>query len=151
MAEIRYLLSSPSRSATRDSQDAWGYPAPEATIWRLIGLNNRELGRSAQAYVDPPSCRAGIGFLRRQLDHLDQRVWCDGGRWQWRLELNARPVATSGRGYARRREAEFNLAQFLAAAPQARIPGAPRPLPVRPEPAAQSAPVAASLTNEAAG
>ncbi|MGQ0626315.1 MAG: hypothetical protein ACT4PP_16915 [Sporichthyaceae bacterium] len=129
MGEPRYLLAVQARRPRRDAVTGTILaPDPETprigTIWRLLGPNNRELGRSAQAYSDAATARAGIGFLRRQLDHLDARVGCDsGGTWTWRLDLDGRPVAIAARSYQRRREATFNLAQFLAAAPTARAPG----------------------------
>lgn len=129
MGESRYLLAVQTRRPQRDAVTGVILAPDRATprvgtIWRLLGPNNREIGRSAQAYTDAPTAKAGIGFLRRQLDHLEARVGCDqSGAWTWRLDLDGRPVAIAARSYQRRREAAFNLAQFLAAAPVARAPG----------------------------
>jgi hypothetical protein len=148
VAEPRFLLGVQSAAGRRERavRVGWAAASQPCFVWRLVGPNNRELGRSAQAYVDAAACRAGISFLRRQLDHLETRVWCDDStRWLWRLELNGTPVATSARAYMRRREAAFNLEQFLAAAPGAASPGAPKSPPA---PAASPAP---PLAGEAAG
>lgn len=126
MAEPRYLLGVQSVAGRREraARVGWAAASEPCFVWRLVGANNREIGRSAQAYADAAACRAGISFLRRQLDHLETRVWSDDTmRWLWRLDLNGQPVATSARAYMRRREAIFNLEQFLAAAPLAAAPG----------------------------
>ena len=126
MAEPRFLLGVQSAAGRRERaiRVGWAAASQPCFVWRLVGPNNREIGRSAQAYVDAAACRAGISFLRRQLDHVEPRVWCDESmRWLWRLELNGQPVAHSARAYMRRREAVFNLEQFLAAAPTAAAPG----------------------------
>lgn len=132
MAEPRFLLGVQSAAGRRDRaiRDGWAALAEPAFIWRLVGPNNRELGRSAQAYTDASACRAGVSFLRRQLGSLEPRVWCDeAARWLWRLELNGTPVATSSRAYMRRRESLFNLEQFLTAVPVAMSLGAAKPAP----------------------
>jgi hypothetical protein len=129
VAEPRFLLGVQSSAGRRERaiRVGWADAAKPCFVWRLVGPNNRELGRSAQAYTDAAACRAGISFLRRQLDHLEARVWCDEStRWLWRLDLNGTPVANSARAYMRRREAVFNLEQFLAAVPGAASPGVPR-------------------------
>ncbi|HVE26343.1 MAG TPA: hypothetical protein VNC22_13105, partial [Sporichthya sp.] len=88
-------------------------------------------------------------FLRRQMGHLEVRVWCDETtRWLWRLDLHGTPVATSARAYMRRREAIFNLDQFLAAVPGANSPGLPGAAPAVPRTHAAAAP---PLTSEVAG
>lgn len=148
MAEPRFLLGVQSAAGRRELavRAGWAAAAQPCFIWRLVGPNNRELGRSSQAYTDAAACRAGISFLRRQLDHLQARVWCDDtSRWVWRLELNGRPVATSARAYMRRREAQFNLEQFLAAVPIGVSPG------VRPGKAEPPSAVSIPLTSEVAG
>ena len=147
MAEPRYLLGVQSAAGRRERavEVGWASASQPCFVWRLVGANNRELGRSAQAFTDAATCRAGISFFRRQLDHLETRVWCDGnGRWVWRLDLHGQPVATAARAYMRRREAAFNLAQFLAAARAASAPTIGQPAPAQP-----IAPPA--LTGEVAG
>lgn len=150
VAEPRFLLGVQSAAGRRElaAQSGWAVAARPCYVWRLVGPNNRELGRSAQAFTDPATCKAGVSFLRRQLDHLEARVWCDDtARWLWRMELNGTPVATSARAYMRRREAQFNLAQFLAAVPLATSPGMQTAPPAQAAHAAPAPPVA----SEAAG
>ena len=126
MAEPRFLLSGQIR---RESGrvcrpfDTWaGEPIP--TLWRLVGANNREIGRAAQQFSDARTCRHGITLLRRQVDNLVPTMWCNqAGMWLWRLELDKRPIAQAARAYLRRRESVFNLDQFLAAVPVAAVPG----------------------------
>ncbi len=143
MAEPRFLFSSqPARTVSRERlrESAWGVAQPVPTVWRLVGPNNRELGRAAQFFADERTCRQGVTALRRQYDQLQPTVWCDDtGRWVWRLDIAQRPVAVAARAYLRQRESAFNLAQFLAAVPVARIP----------EPQAPPAPP--GLVAEAAG
>lgn len=150
MAEPRFLLGVQSAAGRRERaiRVGWAAASQPCFVWRLVGPNNRELGRSAQAYADTAACRAGVSFLRRQLDHLEVRVWCDNStRWLWRLDLNGAPVANSARAYMRRREAVFNLEQFVKAVPIAAAPGAPRTAAAgHPTPAAPAA-----LADEAAG
>lgn len=149
MAQPRFLLGVQSAAGRREraSRVGWASASQPCFVWRLVGSNNREIGRSAQAFTDAAACRTGISFLRRQLAHLDTRISCDENtRWSWRLELNGQPVAHSARVYMRRREAVFNLEQFLAAAPTADAPGtlnAPPPPP--------NLPVEPALTGEVAG
>ncbi|MGW7369048.1 hypothetical protein ACWGI8_37915 [Streptomyces sp. NPDC054841] len=91
--------------------------------WRLIGANNRELGRSAEAFAGPEECAAAMIELREKV--AEARVLLSmpdtAGSWTWRLELDGRAVAVAGRPYLRQRECQYNLSQFLAAVPVARL------------------------------
>ncbi|MBA3744021.1 hypothetical protein [Sporichthya sp.] len=154
MAEPRFLLGAQSVAGRRERaiRLGWADASQPCFVWRLVGPNNRELGRSAQAYIDAAACRGGISFLRRQLDHLEVRVWCDDStRWLWRLDLNGTPVANSARAYMRRRESVFNLEQFLAAVPIAGSPGLPRTPASTGTTTSTPLAVATSLTTEVAG
>lgn len=128
MADPRFLISARSvdpRPARRDDA-GWGVPVPVPTVWRLLGANNRELGRSATPYVDARACRAGVTLLRRQLAQLTPVVWSDPrGRWLWRLDLDGRPVAVAARSYLRQRESHYNLELFLASVPVAKLADTP--------------------------
>ena len=69
--------------------------------WRLLGANNRELGRSAVSYADAEDALAALGRVRR-LAHLgDAHVVHDQvtGLWAWHLDDDGVLVATSGRGF----------------------------------------------------
>ena len=89
--------------------------------WRLLGANNRELGRSAVSFAEAESALAAIGRLRvtaaADVSHVlhDQK----SGLWVWQLIDNSVLVATSGRGFRHERECRYNLEQFRAAAPTA--------------------------------
>jgi hypothetical protein len=100
-------------------------PAP-CVRWRLIGANNRELGRSAAAYDGLAACRDAVVRLREGIGRAHGVLtMSDGnGTWTWRLELDGGEAALSGRTYQRQREAQHNLSLFLAAVPLARIDAA---------------------------
>lgn len=131
MAEPRFLCSGrPSPGSSREGlrESAWGVREPVPTVWRLLGANNRELGRAPQFFVDERACGQHVAVLRRRVADLEPAMWCDGdGRWVWRLDDRKRPIAVSGRAYLRQREALYNLEQFLAAVPIARTPCCPAP------------------------
>src|SRR5262249_12672416 len=56
--------------------------------WRLIGRNNRELGRSAAIHPDVDACRADVIRLQAAGPRLNKFVVADldQGLWRWRLE-----------------------------------------------------------------
>lgn len=95
-----------------------------AVSWRLLGANNRELGRSAATFPDLDSCLAavrelvdGIAAATPSISSVRERT----GTWNWRLSLGDRAVAVAGRPYLRHRECTYNLAHFLAAVPEALV------------------------------
>jgi hypothetical protein len=112
-------------SFSRDVQDA-GTSATALVAWRLVGANNRELGRSTHAYPDLTACRAAVAFLREHLSEADTLLAnvSNTGLWLWRLNIGEQWMAVSGRSYLRRRECQYNLAQFVAEAPTAMFPSA---------------------------
>ncbi|MFI1394974.1 hypothetical protein [Streptomyces sp. NPDC020681] len=91
--------------------------------WRLVGPNNRELGRSAEAFGSLAECQAAVARLREQV--ADARVLLSmpeaAASWTWRVELEGQVVAVAGRPYLRQRECQYNLGQFLAAVPVAQL------------------------------
>ncbi|MFD4141702.1 MULTISPECIES: hypothetical protein [unclassified Streptomyces] len=91
--------------------------------WRLIGANNRELGRSAQAFGGHAECRAAVKELRDKVGgaRVLMSMSDSAGSWTWRLQIEGRTVAVAGRPYLRHRECQFNLGQFLAAVPLAEL------------------------------
>lgn len=95
--------------------------AAPSTAWRVVGANNRELGRSAATYPDLASCRDAIAFLREHIDEAEGLLANanDTGLWIWRLNIGQRWMAAAGRSYLRRRECQYNLAQFIAEVPTA--------------------------------
>ena len=86
--------------------------------WRLAGPNNRELGRSARLFPDFSSCLDDAYALPQVLEQLRTLITLNQitGLWSWRLELDGKAVAVSGRGHQRRRECEYNLDRFFATA-----------------------------------
>lgn len=91
--------------------------------WRLVGANNRELGRSAEVFAGLAECQAAVTRLREKA--AGARVLLTmpdaAGSWTWRLEIEGRAVAVAGRRYLRHRECQYNLSQFLAAVPVAQL------------------------------
>lgn len=113
MAQPRFQLIPGGRLAHATSTGSGGVG------WRLLGANNRELGRSAVAYPDAEAALESIGRVRT-LVHLgavhvlhDQQT----GLWAWHLDDDGVLVATSGRGFRHERECRYNLEQFQSAAP----------------------------------
>jgi hypothetical protein len=92
-----------------------------STAWRLVGANNRELGRSARTYPNVTACKEAVADLLLHLDvarsHL--AINTDTGLWIWRLDIGDQWIAVAGRSYQRRRECLYNVTRFIAAAPTA--------------------------------
>ena len=92
--------------------------------WRLLGANNRELGRSPVWYPDVESCRDAVRTLKREIGAVTSAITANarpGGAWSWRLAVSGTPVAIAGRPYHRQRECAYNLNHFVAAVPGAAI------------------------------
>jgi hypothetical protein len=84
--------------------------------WRLMGANNRELGRSARSFGSYPlTCRA-VAELQRDVGRLAVRSVPDAttGRWVWWLDLDGAAVAASGRWYEREHDARHGAARFVS-------------------------------------
>lgn len=92
--------------------------------WRLVGGNNRVLGRAPEGFVDFETGYAAILFLRSRIaDALPVLgVAPDTGGRTWRLEIDNVVVARSARTYLRGRENLYNLAHFLDSVPLAELP-----------------------------
>lgn len=94
---------------------------PTAVGWRLLGANNRELGRSVCVYP-VQTARRQILALQAGAERLSTTLASGpGGSWRWRASLDGVTVALSGRSYHRQRECLYNLHQFLGALPTASI------------------------------
>ena len=89
--------------------------------WRLLGMNNRELGRSAHSFPDAEAAQAAITRLRDDLPETAGHISHDpvNQSWHWRLDGSDGPVAVSGRGFRHERECRYNLDQFLDVSPVA--------------------------------
>jgi hypothetical protein len=105
----------------------WGFADRPTSVrqvyvgWRLVGANNRELGRSSKVYADLAACRAAVLDLQRNIASAQPVIASSLGTrmWTWRLDIGGRWVASAGRLYQRRRECQHNLAQFIEVAPTA--------------------------------
>jgi len=90
--------------------------------WRLLGANNRELGRSAVAYPDAESALKGVDVVRALATSGTAHIVHNPSvsTWSWHLEgADGAVVATSGRGFRHERECRYNLEQFRVNAPVA--------------------------------
>jgi hypothetical protein len=89
--------------------------------WRLLGPNNRELGRGAVSYLDAQSAHTAIERIRDVALAGEVHIVHDphSGLWAWHLDDGGLRVATSGRGFRHERECRYNLEQFREAAPTA--------------------------------
>lgn len=82
--------------------------------WRLLGGNNRELGRGIEQFQDLDSCRRGIDNLRLVLGELESTVQRSGpSTWMWRLVRGGEVVATSAHRYDRLIRCRLGLAHFM--------------------------------------
>ncbi|WP_326575993.1 hypothetical protein OIE69_25605 [Actinacidiphila glaucinigra] len=114
----------PDRRGRDERGDRHDRPGAAAAVgWRLVGANNRELGRSAGTYASLVECQAAVLLLREHIAQVRAQLsMADaGGTWTWRVELGGRDVAVSGRTYHRLRECQQNLGRFLAAVPVAEL------------------------------
>ena len=96
--------------------------------WRLLGPNNRELGRSARAYADAEQAHQSIELIRRAAHAAAASVHhrTDTGLWVWSMHDDRDVLVTSGRGFRHERECRANLEHFREAAPTATLtPGSP--------------------------
>ena len=89
--------------------------------WRLLGANNRELGRSAGSYPDAEDAHESISRVRDLAESGEAHIVHDRSTslWAWHLDDSGVLVANSGRGFRHERECRYNLDQFRAAAPNA--------------------------------
>ena len=97
-------------------------PSAGGVGWRLLGPNNRELGRAALAYPDAEEALAAVAVVRILASAGAAHIVHESTAtpWVWHLETeDGRVVATSGRGFRHERECRYNLEQFRDAAPTA--------------------------------
>ncbi len=97
-------------------------------MWRLLGANNYELGRSTDRFAGLDEAHAAVEDLLGNFAELVPSIEAtpSSGRWQWRLLIADQPIATSSRSFQRERECRYNLGQFLTIAPSAVLHGHPR-------------------------
>jgi hypothetical protein len=90
--------------------------------WRLVGGNNRDLGRGTTDFPDEESCLVGIKEVVKNLEHLvPGLVRATGNRWSWRLSLAAEVVVVSGHSFDRRRRCEDGWVRFVELMPTAEV------------------------------
>lgn len=125
MGEPRFLLLAVSGSAGG---------AATGVGWRLVGPNNRELGRAPAPAASLEACSGQIARLVADLDHVEGSLTrgAQGLGWGWLLRHADEPLARSGRRFHRERECRYSLEQFLHAVPAAivRRPSSVAALPV---------------------
>jgi len=97
-------------------------PSVGGVGWRLLGPNNRELGRSAIAYEDAEAALVAVDNVRHLarvgVAHIVHESTATP--WVWQLQdESGLVVANSGRGFRHERECRYNLDQFRSAAPTA--------------------------------
>jgi hypothetical protein len=90
--------------------------------WRLLGGNNRPIGRSALDYVDVLECLQSLAELTAALPELVGRVDRQPPNlWVWRLTHDNIDLALSAHPYDRQIRAQHAMSQFLQNAARARI------------------------------
>jgi len=97
-------------------------PTAGGVGWRLLGANNRELGRAAVSYPDAEAALSAVDEVRGIAGQAAAHILHDPatGTWAWHLLGGAATViATSGRGFRHERECRYNLDQFRQLAPEA--------------------------------
>ncbi|WP_042398630.1 hypothetical protein [Streptacidiphilus carbonis] len=119
MAQARFLID--SRPVVRTGTDA---VSGERVGWRLVGANNRELGRGVPRFAEEQACREAVLRLRADMARAVVTVHRvqPGAMWAWRIAVDEVAAAASGRAYRRQRECQYNLAQFLAGVLLAELP-----------------------------
>lgn len=103
--------------------------------WRLLSRNHRDLARSPAVYASPQACVEAVERARTAVLGASTVLVRNArtGRWTWVLEAaDGTVVATSSRGYLRRRECHDCVAQVLALAPVAIAPEPQDALAARP-------------------
>lgn len=122
MATPRFQLV-PARVPGRTGVTEWVRASADSgpLLWRLLGANNRELGRSARAYPDAASCERALVRLASSLDGSVSGVVpvADGFGWRWQVLCDGEVLASSVKVMPHERDALRALHQFLATVPDA--------------------------------
>lgn len=117
MGQTRFLIvTRPIRGVAGGSSVTDTGRGELRTVWRLLGANNRELGRGPQDFPDEESCRQAVEWLRANIERAATVVCREQPvpMWGWRLVVDEVTVAASARVYRRQRECLYNLALFRA-------------------------------------
>lgn len=89
--------------------------------WRLLGPNNRELGRSASVFPDLAAARRAAESVRGNVERMRATITGGSARggWTWQLWLDDDAAAAcSPRSYLRQQECAYNLEAFRSAVRQ---------------------------------
>lgn len=116
MSTPRFQLVPGGRLVHRPSEGGVG--------WRLLGANNRELGRAVAAHPDVEAAVAALAGVRAAAAEGVSSIRYDPvtGLWRWLLLAGASDVvAASGRGFRNEGACRYNLDQFRAHAPSATV------------------------------
>jgi hypothetical protein len=90
--------------------------------WRLLGGNNRELGRGALEYPDGETCRVDVVRILHEAKALDAVVLrADPSRWTWRLRRDGVDVVMAAHAFHRRSQCGDAMARFVELAHTATV------------------------------
>jgi len=92
------------------------YHRDEGWYWRLLGANNRTLGRSAGATDDLSATMRDIAEMAEVSQTGRIEVVGDGRGWSWVLTDGRRVRAVSTTAYVRRLDCARSVARFRASA-----------------------------------
>lgn len=90
----------------------------DVMVWRLLGTNNRELGRSADQFETLDACLPAIEEARALVRAVDQpRIYFTtdegvGYSWWWTVERSGSNFITAARTFSRQRDCLTNFEQF---------------------------------------
>ena len=158
----RHQEPAPDRISVLTSESAQGRDWAESRKigaglvgWRVLGANNRELGRSAGPFWQVEEAYQAAHEAQAVLKGTVTRFWADDlGAWFWNIDLDGEELAVSGRGYRRQRECIYSIEQFREHFPTAAVvalQGARPPAKNCGSPVLPSAPVAARPSPTVAG
>jgi hypothetical protein len=110
------IIVSSARGQQSDVSWSRSGTSPAAVTWRLIGANNRPLGRAP----GPVPLATVDSLLQQLLADVGRLAFVSaaaqpGPLWTWRAELDRSVVAVSARGFQRQRDAAYSFRQFTLA------------------------------------
>ncbi len=128
MAEPRFQVRSVRRRTVPVPALRVAGPVPEvrptgwddAMVWRLLGTNNRELGRSADQFDTVEACLRAVEDARVHVREIAQpRIYFTtdegaGYSWWWMVERAGVNFITAARTFSRQRDCLTNFDQFKA-------------------------------------
>jgi hypothetical protein len=91
--------------------------------WRLLGANNRELGRGSNAAKSIDHCAYEASALSDQcasIEYLHRRDQGNDG-WTWNGTVNRGEIVHSSRSFRRERESRYNVDAFAEALATAEV------------------------------